>query len=71
MIKKYYEIHKEIGSNMISYEVEIKVNLYNKYIGTIKQVEGGFQYFPQGHNFPGNLYTTLDKCKQSLENCDD
>jgi hypothetical protein len=69
--KKYYEIHMEIGSEMITYEVDIKVNLYNKHIGNIKQVDGGYQYFAKGHKTGGEIFLTLDKCKQSLENCDD
>lgn len=68
--KKYYEIHKETGSEMISYEIDVKVNLYNKHIGNIKQVDGGYQYVAKGHKTGGDVFPTLDKCKQSLENYD-
>lgn len=58
---------------MIAYKtpysgVPISVSLDNKIIGLIKQVEGGYQYFPKGKKIGGEIFKTVREVKNSLEN---
>ena len=48
----------------------VKVFLNKKLIGSIRTVQGGFQYYPKGVKEPeqaGDIYPTLQECKNSLE----
>lgn len=59
---------------MLTYEkqpVHVKVKLDGKYIGDIKEVANGFQYFPKGKKVGGEVFHTLALCKESLECPDD
>lgn len=54
---------------MITYkEVKfVNVFLYNKKIGEIKKVDGGWAYFPKGSKYSGGTFSTIDKVKMTLE----
>ena len=54
---------------MITYENVINVRLDGKTIGTIKEVDGGYQYYPKGHgkSWAGDVYPTIKEVKDSLE----
>ena len=45
---------------------EISVKLDKRIIGKIKQVNGGWQYFPKGSKRGGEVFSTESACKQSL-----
>lgn len=45
----------------------VEVYLDNQRTGTIKKVDGGWQYTPKGSKDGGDVYPSLDKCKESLE----
>lgn len=44
-----------------------KVKLGGKKVGTIKPVEGGWQYFPLNHKQGGEIYPTIQLVQKSLE----
>lgn len=50
----------------LTFETNIKVKLDGKYIGDIKSVAGGYQYFPKGSKTGGDIYATIQSCKDSL-----
>lgn len=50
----------------ITFETKVKVRLDGKYIGDIKSVKGGYQYFPKGSKSGGDIYPRLELCKNSL-----
>lgn len=52
-------------------DVPIKVRFNGKVTGTIKPVEGGWQYFPLHHTQGGNVYKTVDEVQKSLEYCEE
>lgn len=43
------------------------VFLDRKRVGKIRKVDNGYKYFPLGANVGGELFNTLEECKQSLE----
>jgi hypothetical protein len=45
----------------------IPVRLDGKRVGTIKPVEGGWQYFPYKHKQGGEIFKTIDEVQKSLE----
>jgi hypothetical protein len=45
----------------------VPVRLDGKRVGTIKPVEGGWQYFPLRHKFGGEVFPTLGEVVKSLE----
>ena len=51
---------KDIGNNE-------KVFLNKKHAGTIKRVEGGWQYFPKGHKTGGEIFKKISECEDSLK----
>lgn len=53
--------YKEINENYID------VYLSSKKVGRILRVGGGYQYRPKGSSSYGEVYSTIDKVKQSLE----
>lgn len=44
-----------------------KVKLEGKIVGAIKQVKGGFQYFPKGSKNGGEVFPLLRDCVRSLQ----
>ena len=47
---------------------KVMVYLDEKLVGMIKQVDGGWAYFPRGTGGScGETFTTLAECKHSLE----
>lgn len=44
----------------------IEVRLNKKKVGKILRVAGGFQYRPNKSKVYGEVYPTIDKCKESL-----
>jgi hypothetical protein len=55
---------------MLTYkDTTTTVKLEGKVIGTINEVEGGWQYTPKGHGkkWAGDVYPTLNAVKLSLE----
>jgi len=44
----------------------VKVFLDKKHVGNIRNVEGGYQYFPKGHKEGGEVFKTMFDCKNSL-----
>lgn len=46
---------------------KITVKLNNKIVGHIKNVSGGYQYFPAGNKNGGNVFKDLGMLKKSLE----
>lgn len=45
----------------------IRVKLDGKVVGTIRRVEGGYQYYPKGaRNSDAEVISNLDRCKQSI-----
>ena len=60
---------KQIERNKmnISFKQEVKVFLDKKHIGAIKEIKNNqFQYTPKGSKQKGQVYSTLDACKNSL-----
>jgi hypothetical protein len=54
--------------NKLSYQTEVKVYLDGKQVGVIKEISDiGYKYFPKGYIEGGELYSTLEACKKSLE----
>jgi hypothetical protein len=49
----------------------IPVRYAGKRVGTIKPVEGGWQYFPLNHKHGGEIYTTIGLVQKSLEFSDE
>jgi len=45
----------------------VEVFLDKKYVGSIKKVEGGWQYTPKRSKDGGDVFKTLQQCKHSLE----
>ncbi len=45
----------------------IPVRLDGKRVGTIKPVEGGWQYFPLHHKQGGSIFNTIDEVQKSLD----
>jgi hypothetical protein len=45
----------------------IDVYLEKKRIGAIKQVTGGYQYFPKGKRKGGEIFKSVMQCMVSLE----
>ncbi len=45
----------------------IPVKFDGKKVGTIKPVEGGWQYFPLNHKQGGEIYPTIQLVQKSLE----
>ncbi len=52
---------------MLTYEEIIAVRLDGKIVGSIKQVRGGYQYFPKGSMTGGETFTSVQAVKLSLE----
>ena len=52
--------------NRLAYVQNITVILDGKVIGIIKEVIGGFCYFPKGSKTGGEIFTTIAACKSSL-----
>jgi hypothetical protein len=48
--------------------IPISVLLNDKIVGHIKQVEGGYQYFPKGKKTGGPIFKAIREVKSSLEN---
>lgn len=57
--------YRPIGSDYIG------VRLDGKLVGSIRYVNGGYQYFPLGQKRGGEVFKTLRECKYSLEEDDD
>lgn len=51
----------------LSYSTIIEVRLDGKLIGHIREVAGGWAYFPRRGKLHGDKYATLAACKLSLE----
>lgn len=49
----------------------IPVRFDGKRVGTIKPVEGGWQYFPINHKQGGEIFKTITEVQKSLEFEDD
>lgn len=49
-----------------TFDTTVKVKVDGKYVGDIKSVSGGYQYFPKGIKSGGDVYATLQECKDSL-----
>lgn len=45
----------------------IPVRYNGKRVGTIKPVEGGWQYFPINYKHGGEIYATIGEVQKSLE----
>ena len=45
----------------------IPVRFNKKRVGTIKPVEGGWQYFPLNHKIGGEIFKTIPEVQKSLE----
>lgn len=45
----------------------ISVFLDNKCVGSIKKVDGGYQYFPKGKKEGGDIFPSIKEVKKSLE----
>lgn len=45
----------------------IPVRFNGKRVGTIKPVEGGWQYFPINHKQGGEIFKTIQEVQNSLE----
>jgi len=45
----------------------LKVRLDGRHIGEIRKVAGGYQYFPKGKNYGGDILPTVGDVQQSLE----
>jgi hypothetical protein len=58
---------------MITYKSQsdgsIRVFLEGRLVGTLRRFTQGWQYRPRGST-PGEFFSTLDACKQSLESGD-
>lgn len=52
-------------------DTPIPVRLSNRRVGTIKPVEGGWQYFPLHHKHGGEIFDSIDKVQKSLEFCEE
>ena len=46
----------------------LKVRLDGVICGEIRKVENGFQYFPKGSKFGGEIYKTVTLVQKSLKN---
>ena len=53
-------------SQGLTFSTSVLVKLKGKAVGTIKEVDGGFAYFPKGSKQPGETYPSIDQVKQSL-----
>lgn len=53
-------------SQGLTFSTSVLVKLKDKTVGTIKEVEGGFAYFPKGSKKSGRTYPSIDQVKQSL-----
>lgn len=42
------------------------VFLDGKRVGTIKRVNGGWQYFPKGQKYGGEIFKNISECEESL-----
>jgi hypothetical protein len=51
-------------------EGKYSVYLDGKLVGHIKCLHGCYQYFPKGHKDGGEVFTTMEACKRSLEQDD-
>ena len=51
---------------MLEYVYKIQVKLDGKMIGEIRQVSGGYQYFPKGQKIGGAVYGSIEAVKRSL-----
>lgn len=49
------------------YGGQTRVSLEGRWIGYIKQEDGGWRYYPKGWTTGGDIYPTLAACKASLE----
>ena len=47
--------------------IPISVRVDGKIVGTIKLVDGGFQYFPLKHKQGGEIFKTIKEVQTSLE----
>ena len=52
---------------MIKYISETRVLIDTKLIGKILPIDGGYQYLPKGQREGGAVFTSLERCKESLE----
>lgn len=43
------------------------VYLEGKYVGVIRKVTRGYQYFPKGQDSGGEIFCSIPKVKESLE----
>lgn len=51
----------------ISYEINVKVYNNGKHVGDIKEVSGGFQYFPKGNKTGGEIKGSIALVQTTLE----
>jgi len=51
----------------ITYKTIIAVSIDDEHVGEIRSVEGGFKYFPTFSTSGGELFTTIEAVKASLE----
>jgi len=53
----------------ITYQIttDITVKLGKRVVGKIKQVDGGWQYFPRGRRDGGRIWPTISLVKRDIE----
>lgn len=60
---------------MINYQTYnsemIFVFLYKKFVGTIEKVDGGYQYIVKGGKYKGEVFSSIELVKESLEGDND
>ncbi len=49
------------------HDIPVPVRLNGRRVGTIKPVNGGWQYFPLNHKQGGEVFATITKVQKSLE----
>jgi hypothetical protein len=45
----------------------LKVRLDDRIVGEIRKVDGGYQFFPKGSKFSGDIFETVGEVQKSLE----
>ena len=50
----------------IQFKTTVSVILNDKKIGEIREVPGGYSYFPKGQKHGGDVFKTLEAAKASL-----
>jgi len=53
---------------MLTYKKRTQVHVYldNKYVGSIVDVKGGYQYLPKRSSQRGDIFPTIQEVKDSL-----